>query len=278
VQHVLTPERSVEIQHALGADVIHPLDEFLAPPATHADIERSLALTLRWARRSKDAHVAAGGGRALFGIVQGGTYTDLRERAVDEMVAIGFDGYAIGGMAIGEAKPVMYDLIALTAGRLPPDRARYVMGVGKPEDLVEAVARGVDMFDCVLPTRNARNGQCFTAEGPLAIKHARFTRDAAPIEAGCDCYTCGRFSRAYLRHLYLADELLVYRLLTLHNVRFFIRLMDQMREAIETRVFRAFHTRFFSTYAVSSPLDDDAGGSGRPPKRDRSPTGRPEVQ
>jgi queuine tRNA-ribosyltransferase len=277
-QHVLTPERSVEIQHALGADVIHPLDEFLAPPATHDDIERSLALTLRWARRSKDAHVAAGGGRALFGIVQGGTYRDLRERAVDEMVAIGFDGYAIGGMAIGEAKPVMYDLIALTAGRLPTDRARYVMGVGKPEDLVEAVARGVDMFDCVLPTRNARNGQCFTAEGPLAIKHARFTRDPAPIEAGCDCYTCARFSRAYLRHLYLADELLVYRLLTLHNVRFFIRLMEQMRRAIEMRVFRAFQTRFFSTYAVSSPLDDDAGGSGRPPKRDRSPTGRPEGQ
>jgi queuine tRNA-ribosyltransferase len=153
------------------------------------------------------------------------------------------------------------------------------MGVGKPEDLVEAVGRGVDMFDCVLPTRNARNGQVFTAAGPLAIKHARFTRDTAPIEDGCDCYTCGRFSRAYLRHLYLADELLVYRLLTLHNVRFFIRLMERMRDAIVAGAFPAFHARFFSTYAVSSPeLLDDAGGSGRPPKRDRPPTGRPEVQ
>ena len=247
-EHHLTPERSVEIQHALGADIIHPLDEFLANPATHDATAVSLARTMRWARRSKDTHVAAGGGRALFGIVQGGTYHDLRKRAVDEIVEVGFDGYAIGGMAVGEPKPVMYELVDVTTSRLPRDRPRYVMGVGKPEDLVECVARGVDMFDCVLPTRNARNGQCFTADGPLAIKHARFARDPEPIEAGCDCYACRRFSRAYLRHLYLAQELLVYRLLTLHNVRHFIRLMETMRAAIATGDFPAFRARFFERY------------------------------
>ena len=247
-EHHLTPERSVEIQHALGADIIHPLDEFLANPATHDATAVSLARTMRWARRSKDTHVAAGGGRALFGIVQGGTYHDLRKRAVDEIVEVGFDGYAIGGMAVGEPKPVMYELVDVTTSRLPRDRPRYVMGVGKPEDLVECVARGVDMFDCVLPTRNARNGQCFTADGPLAIKHARFARDPDPIEAGCDCYACRRFSRAYLRHLYLAQELLVYRLLTLHNVRHFIRLMETMRAAIATGDFPAFRARFFERY------------------------------
>ena len=257
-EHHLTPERSVEIQHALGADIIHPLDEFLASPATHDATAASLARTMRWARRSKDAHLAAGGGRALFGIVQGGTYHDLRERAVDEIVDVGFDGYAIGGMRAGEPKPVMYELVDVTASRLPHNRPRYVMGVGKPEDLVECVARGVDMFDCVLPTRNARNGQCFTADGPLAIKHARFARDPDPIEAGCDCYACRRFSRAYLRHLYLAQELLVYRLLTLHNVRHFIRLMETMRAAIATGDFPTFRARFFERYR----LDGIAGASG----------------
>jgi queuine tRNA-ribosyltransferase len=277
-EHRLSPERSIEIQHALGADIIVALDEFLAPPAAHADIERSLAMTLRWAQRSKAAHVryregdaAPPGRRALFGIVQGGAYADLRTRAADATVEIGFDGYAIGGMAVGEPKPLMYDLIELTAARLPATQARYVMGVGKPDDLVEAVARGVDMFDCVLPTRNARNGQCFTATGPLAIKQARFARDPGPIEDGCDCYTCARFSRAYLRHLYLAKELLVYRLLTLHNVRYFIRLMEQMRSAIAVHEFAAFRARFFSAYAVSSTPD-------RTSEVDRSPTGRPEVQ
>ena len=251
--HMLTPERSIEIQHALGADVIHVLDECLAYPATHADTARSLALTTRWARRSRGAHVAAGGGRALFGIIQGGAYADLREQSVQETVATGYDGYAIGGMAVGEPKPLMYELIELSASLLPREQPRYVMGVGKPDDLVECVARGVDMFDCVLPTRNARNGQCFTADGTLAIKHARFARDPAPIEDGCDCYTCARFSRAYLRHLYMSDELLVYRLLTLHNVRSFVRLMEQMREAIAAGVFEIFRARFLSRYAGDTP-------------------------
>jgi queuine tRNA-ribosyltransferase len=257
-EHLLTPELAVEVQHALGADVIHPLDECLAYPATVEATERSLALTLRWARRSLDAHRRAGAGRWMFGIVQGGTDEALRRQAVDETVGLGFDGYAIGGMAVGEPKPMMYDLTELTAGLLPRDRPRYLMGVGKPEDLVESVTRGVDVFDCVLPTRNARNGQAFTADGPLSIKQARFARDPAPLDATCGCYTCRTFSRAYLRHLFVAQELLVHRLLSLHNVSFFVRLMAEMRDAIERREFAPFRTRFFARYAVSSaeiPLD-----------------------
>jgi queuine tRNA-ribosyltransferase len=257
-EHLLTPELAVEVQHALGADIIHPLDECLAYPSTPEATERSLALTLRWAGRSLDAHRRAGAGRALFGIVQGGTDEALRRRAVNETVALGFEGHAIGGMAVGEPKPMMYDLTELTAGLLPRDQPRYLMGVGKPEDLVESVARGVDMFDCVLPTRNARNGQAFTADGPLTIKQARFARDPAPLDITCRCYTCRTFSRAYLRHLFLAEELLVHRLLSLHNVSFFVTLMAAMREAIETGAFAPFRTRFFARYAVSSaeiPLD-----------------------
>jgi queuine tRNA-ribosyltransferase len=256
--HVLTPELAVEIQHALGADVIHPLDECLAYPATREQTERSLALTLRWAARSLDAHRRGAGRGAMFGIVQGGTDPELRVRAVAETVALGFEGYAIGGMAVGEPKPLMYDLIAMTAAALPPDRPRYVMGVGKPEDLVEAVGRGVDMFDCVLPTRNARNGQAFTADGPLTIKQARYARDPAPLDATCGCYTCRTFSRAYLRHLFVAEELLSHRLLSLHNVHFFIGLMQAMRTAIADGDFAGFRSRFFARYVVSSaeiPLD-----------------------
>jgi queuine tRNA-ribosyltransferase len=251
--HRLTPELAVEVQHALGADIIHPLDECLGHPATHAEAERSLRLTLRWARRARATHRARGDGRqALFGIVQGGTWEDLRRRAVEETVALGFDGYAIGGMAVGEPKATLYDLVALTAALLPPDQPRYLMGVGKPEDLVEAVARGADMFDCVLPTRNARNGQCFTADGPLVIRHARYARDPAPVEPDCPCYGCRRFARAYLRHLFLCDEILAHRVLTLHNVTFFLRLMAAMRRAIAERAFGPFRARFFARYRVSS--------------------------
>ena len=248
----LSPELAVEIQHALGADIVHPLDECLAYPATHAATEQSLALTLRWARRARAVHERAERPAALFGIVQGGAFADLRARAADETVALGFDGYAIGGMAVGEPKPEMYDLTGLVAARLPRERPRYLMGVGKPEDLLEAVGRGVDMFDCVLPTRNARNGQCFTAEGPVVIKQARYTRDPAPLDAACACYTCRTFSRAYLRHLFMAQELLAYRLLSLHNVHFFLDLLARARAAIAEGAFGAFKARFFARYAVAS--------------------------
>jgi queuine tRNA-ribosyltransferase len=252
--HALTPELSIEIQHALGADVIHPLDEFLANPATREDTERSLERTLRWARRSQAAHARGPGGQALFGIVQGGADADLRARAARETVALGFDGYAIGGMAVGEPKPIMYELTATVTSLLPPDQPRYLMGVGKPEDLVESVARGIDMFDCVLPTRNARNGQAFTGDGPLTIKQARYERDGEPLDAECPCYTCRNFSRAYLRHLYMADELLAYRLLSLHNVSFFNGLMRAMRAAVDAGAFEPFRARFFARYAVLSDV------------------------
>jgi queuine tRNA-ribosyltransferase len=250
-RHFLSPEIAVGVQHALGVDVIHPLDECLAYPASREATERSLDLTLRWARRSRAAHAAAPGRALLFGIVQGGGHADLRDRAVDETVALGFDGYALGGLAVGEPKPLMYDLTGRVAGRLPRDHVRYLMGVGRPEDLVESVARGVDLFDCVLPTRNARNGQCFTADGPLTIKHARFTRDGSPLDGSCTCYTCRRFSRAYLRHLFVSDELLAYRLLSLHNVHFYLGLVAAMRGAIAEGAFGAFRTRFFDRYRVS---------------------------
>src|SRR5882672_12738905 len=248
----LTPESVVAVQHALGVDVLHPLDECLEHPATLAATERSLALTLRWLHRAVAAHRAAGAPGALFGIVQGGTSPALRLRAVEETCALDLPGYAIGGLAVGEPKPALYDIAELVASELPIDRPRYLMGVGKPTDLVEAVARGVDLFDCVLPTRNARNGQAFTPDGPLNIGNARFARDGAPLDAECACEGCRRFSRAYLRHLFAARELLAYRLMTLHNLTFYLGLMREMREAIARAGFGSFRSRFLERYGTDA--------------------------
>jgi queuine tRNA-ribosyltransferase len=256
-RRMLSPELSVEIQHALGVDVIHPLDECLGHPATESETERSLALTQRWLRRSIAAHARGQTDAALFGIVQGGVYPALRRRAVEDAAALDLPGYAIGGLAVGEPKPLLHEVTALTAGLLPKDRPRYLMGVGKPTDLVEAVARGVDCFDCALPTRNARNGQVFTANGPLAIRNARFARDAAPLDADCPCEACRGFSRAYLRHLFMARELLAYRLLSLHNITFYQRLVSAMRAAIEETRFEAFRARFLDRYGVESEPGSD---------------------
>ncbi|MBI4562206.1 MAG: tRNA guanosine(34) transglycosylase Tgt [Candidatus Rokubacteria bacterium] len=250
-ENLLTPELAIQVQQALGSDIIHPLDECLAQPASRAETEQSLALTLRWAARAKAVHAGVGD-QALFGIVQGGVYEDLRRRAVEETCALGFDGYAIGGLAVGEPKPLMLDLVELTGALLPSDRPRYLMGVGKPPDLVEALARGMDLFDCVLPTRNARNGQLFTSAGVLAIKNARYARDSAPPDPDCRCLTCQRFSRAYLRHLYQAGELLAPRLLSLHNLHFYQTLMAQARAALAAGAFEAFRARFLARYGVSS--------------------------
>jgi queuine tRNA-ribosyltransferase len=248
----LTPESVVAVQHALGVDVLHPLDECLAHPATAAETERSLALTLRWLRRAVAAHRAGGAPGALFGIVQGGTSHAMRRRAVEETCALDLPGYAIGGLAVGEPKPALYDIAELVASGLPIDRPRYLMGVGKPTDLVESVARGVDLFDCVMPTRNARNGQAFTPDGPLNISNARFTRDGTPLDSACPCEACQGFSRAYLRHLFAARELLAYRLLTLHNLTFYLGLMREMREAIARGGFTSFRSRFLERYGTDT--------------------------
>ena len=251
--HFFSPELAIEIQRALGADVIHPLDECLAYPATHEATERSLELTLRWAARSKAVHVTAPA-QALFGIVQGGTHEDLRRRAVSATVALGFDGYAIGGMAVGEPKPSMYDLTELVAGLLPAGAPRYLMGVGKPEDLVEAVARGVDMFDCVLPTRNARRGTVFISSGRLVVKNAAYAHDPRPLDPECDCYTCKRFSRAYLRHLFAAGELLAMRLASLHAVHHMISLARRARRAAIAGSYPTFRAEFLSRYHSGEAL------------------------
>jgi queuine tRNA-ribosyltransferase len=249
---LLTPEVCVEIQHALGVDILHPLDECLPYPATEADTERSLGLTLRWLARSVTTHAKGDGGRALFGIVQGGSYPVLRRRAIEAVCAYDLPGYSIGGLAVGEDTGRLYDMAEQTAALLPADRSRYLMGVGKPRDLVEAVARGIDLFDCVVPTRNARNGQAFTANGPLTISHARHARDPGPLDAECPCETCGRFSRAYLRHLFAARELLAYRLLSLHNLSFYHGLLTSARRAITEGRFSSFRSRFLDRYAVES--------------------------
>lgn len=258
-EHLLTPELSVEIQQGLGADIIHPLDECLAHPSPRAVTEASLALTLRWAARSKAAWSRGDGRQAMFGIIQGGGYEDLRRRAVEETCALELDGYAIGGLAVGEPKPLMLDLLEFTAALLPRDRPRYLMGVGRPVDLLDAVARGVDLFDCVLPTRNARNGQLFTAEGVLTIKQARYATDPRPADPACPCYTCRTFSRAYLRHLFGARELTAYRLLSLHNLHFYLSLMAETRAAIQGGSFQTFRARFLAPYAVLS--DDGSSGT-----------------
>ena len=229
-RHLLTPERAVDIQLALGSDVMMTFDECTPYPATYDAARLSMELTGRWAQRCH----AAGTGRAggLFGIVQGSVYKSLRDISARQLQDIGFDGYAIGGLSVGETRPVMYDMTAHTARQLPDEKPRYLMGVGKPQDILHAVRQGIDMFDCVLPTRNARNGFLFTSAGKVAIKNARYRADERPLDPDCDCFTCRHHSRAYLRHLFMAGEILALHLNTVHNVTYYLRLMSRMREAI----------------------------------------------
>lgn len=229
-RHFISPEKAVEIQEALGSDIMMCLDECTPYPASHEEAERSLELTLQWSRRCREARQSYSS--ALFGIVQGGMYSDLRQKSAARLMEIGFDGYALGGLSVGESKEEMARVIAETAPLLPSDRPRYLMGVGTPLDIWEAVRNGIDMFDCVLPTRNARNGMLFTRRGRMVIKNARYADDPLPIEPGCSCYTCRHYSRAYLRHLYLAEEILAMRLNTLHNLHFYLDFMSEIRRAI----------------------------------------------
>ena len=245
-EHLLTPEKSMEIQIGLNSDIAMCFDQCLQYPADYEDAQRSLELTLQWARRCRTFWLARGDREnALFGIVQGGMFTDLRSAAARQTVDIGFDGYALGGLSVGEPKDLMIAVAKSTLPMLPEDKPRYIMGVGTPEDLVELVTLGADMFDCVLPTRNARNGQLFTRSGTLNISNARHTADTQPPEPGCTCYTCRHYSRAYLRHLYMARELLGYRLNTIHNVHHFVDLMARIRTAIEADAFESFKSEFY---------------------------------
>lgn len=250
----LSPEVSMEVQGALGAEIAMAFDECAPGEATQDEARRSMELTLRWAKRSKDAfeklqsgYLPLGGeGRrqALFGIVQGAGHLDLRRESLERTVEIGFDGYAIGGLSVGEEKHVMMEVIEEIAPRMPADRPRYLMGVGTPEDLIEAVARGIDMFDCVLPTRNGRNGQAFTSRGKLNIKNARYALDQKPLDESCHCSVCRRHTRAFMRHLYLSGEMLASILLTHHNLAFFLDTMKCVRQAIRSGQFAEFRREF----------------------------------
>jgi queuine tRNA-ribosyltransferase len=243
-KHVITPEYAVEIQEALGADIIMAFDECIPFPATHDYARESLERTLRWAKRCAAAKKETG--QALFGIVQGGMYPELRRHSAAALIEIGFDGYALGGLSVGETKPVMYEMIEATAPFLPEDQPRYLMGVGTPEDLVEGVDRGIDMFDCVMPTRNARNGTFFTSTGKVVIRNAQYERDKQPIDPECGCYTCRTFTRAYLRHLFNSGEVLALRLGTIHNLFFYLQLMKNIRASIEKGSFREFKKEFLA--------------------------------
>jgi queuine tRNA-ribosyltransferase len=260
--HLLTPERAVDIQARLGSDIAMVLDECLAYPATHDAAASSMQRSARWARRCRDRFLAdatvdenrgpvTNPGQAQFGIIQGGLFPDLRTESVDRTREVGFEGYAIGGLSVGEPIDEMYATVEATAGRLPPEQPRYLMGAGSPEDLVECIARGIDMFDCVMPTRNARNGQLFTSEGRLNIRNARYAEDERPLDPRCDCYTCTRHSRAYLRHLYMAGETSALTLNTLHNLSFYLDTMRRIRDAIALRTFEIFRQEFLRLRSVS---------------------------
>jgi queuine tRNA-ribosyltransferase len=230
-EEFLSPERAMEIQRLLGSDIQMVFDECPALPATHEAIEKSMALSMRWAKRSKAAF-GEQPGHACFGIVQGGTYPDLRQRSVADLREIGFDGYAVGGLAVGEPQAAMFETLDATVPHLPADTPRYLMGVGKPSDIVGAVLRGIDMFDCVLPTRSGRNGQAFTREGALNLKNARHAEDSAPLDAQCRCPACRQFSRAYLHHVVKSGEIIAAMLLTWHNLTFYQDLMQGLRQSI----------------------------------------------
>ena len=234
-KHFISPERSIEIQNALGGDIIMAFDECPAHTSDYSYLKNSMEMTLRWAERSKNAH--SNRNQLLFGIVQGGMQKELRKISVEGTTAIGFPGYAIGGMSVGEDKELMYDTLTYTAPMLPQDKPRYLMGVGTPEDLVYGVSCGVDMFDCVMPTRNARNGSLFTSRGVIKIRNAQYKSDLTALDPNCVCYTCRHFTRAYLRHLYVENEILAHRLHTLHNLHFYLSLMRGIRQAISTGAF-----------------------------------------
>lgn len=247
----LGPEESMAVQHALGSDIVMIFDECTPYPADEPEARASMEMSLRWARRSKDAH--AGNPAALFGIIQGGMFPSLRDESLQGLMEIGFDGYAIGGLSVGEPKEEMLRILDHIARRMPEDKPRYLMGVGRPEDIVDAVVRGVDMFDCVMPTRNARNGHLFTQYGDVKIRNAKYQNDPRPLDETCGCYTCRHYSRAYLRHLDKTGEILGSRLNTIHNLYYYQDLMKSLRVAIETQQLAQFTARFHELRRSANP-------------------------
>ncbi|MFH2045653.1 MAG: tRNA guanosine(34) transglycosylase Tgt [Pseudomonadota bacterium] len=245
--HTLTPEKAVEVQLLLNSDIMMCLDQCIHYPAEKKQAQDALELTTQWAKRCKKTWEEAGENKnALFGIVQGGMFKELREKSAQDIVEIGFPGYAIGGLSVGEPIDIMLEIADFILDKLPSDKPKYMMGIGTPENIVELVALGTDMFDCVMPTRNARNGQMFTSMGTINICNSRYKFDILPVEEECNCYTCRNFSRAYLRHLYMAKEILAYRLNTIHNIFYYTKLMKDMRKAILNDEFESFRTNFYN--------------------------------
>ncbi|PIE58047.1 MAG: tRNA guanosine(34) transglycosylase Tgt [Desulfobulbus propionicus] len=247
----LSPEDAVHVQEALGSDIMMALDTCIPYPADREAVAQGTALTRRWAARCRAAQTDTG--QHLFGIIQGGMFKDMRRQALEQIVEIGFDGYALGGLSVGEPKELMYELLAEVTPAMPQHHARYLMGVGTPEDLVEGVYNGMDMFDCVMPTRNARNGMLFTSKGRLVIKNARYKDDPGPPDASCGCYTCRNFSRAYLRHLFQSREILACQLNSMHNIHYYCSLMAEMRQAIKADRFIAFRQQFYAQRDMPVP-------------------------
>lgn len=250
--HMFTPESSMEVQAALGSDIIMAFDECTPYPASWTQVSESADLTARWAKRSKNAHLGDHGS-ALFGIIQGGVYKDLRERSVADICSIGFDGYALGGLSVGEPKDQMFEIVDYTVPMIPEEYPHYLMGAGMPADIIEAVSMGIDMFDCVLPTRNARNGYAFTHNGKIIIKHAKYKEDLQPIDPDCKCYTCRNFSRAYLRHLFMAGEITAAILLTIHNLHFYLDLLNLIRQSLKSGSFNDWMVRNLPKYKEAYP-------------------------
>lgn len=248
----LSPEKSIEIQNALGADIIMAFDECPPYPATYEYMKQSVERTSRWAERCLKAHKNVNK-QGLFGIVQGGAYEELRKQSAQDLVSLDFPGYAIGGLSVGEPKEVMYRMLEYTTPLLPADKPRYLMGVGSPDSLIDGVIRGIDMFDCVLPTRIARNGTCMTSEGRLVIRNAKYARDFRPIDENCGCKVCKTYTRAYIRHLIKANETFGFRLTTYHNLYFLLNLMRQIREAIFNDNLLTFREEFFERYGFNRP-------------------------
>ena len=256
-KHTLTPEVVIDIQRTLGSDIMMVFDECVHYPAAKDYVEQSLALTTRWARRSKEhfESLLAGDNRSsadarqlLFGIVQGSTYPDLRKKAVESLLTIGFDGYAIGGVSVGEPRNLMYEIAEQAAALLPEDKPRYLMGVGMPQDILESIGRGCDMFDCVVPTRNGRNGQAFTFGGDIQLRNAIYKEDFRPIDENCSCFACRTHTRSYIRHLFNTEEIMGLRLVSLHNIHFYVKLVQLSREAIAQDRFVSFKKEFMDNY------------------------------